>query len=56
MNPKGKTADQLRDLGYGVEAALADGYEINEDDDRFLVAYKGTWPETTEFLLLHRGS
>jgi hypothetical protein len=54
-NPTGRTADELRRMGYGVKQALADGYKINEDDDRFLVAYKGDWPETDGFFFLHRG-
>lgn len=54
MNVKGKTANELRDMGYGVLDAIRDGYNINNEDDRFLVAYKGAWPDTDEFLFMHR--
>lgn len=53
-NVTGKTANELRDMGYGVLDAVRDGYNINNEDDRFLVAYKGPWPDTDEFLFMHR--
>lgn len=53
-DPKGRTANELRDMGYTVADAVRDGYLINEDDDRFIVAYKGSWPDTDEFVFMHR--
>lgn len=54
INPKGHTADELRAVGYTVNDAIRDGYSINNSDDRFLVAYKGAWPDTDEFMFMHR--
>lgn len=52
----GKTANELAEMSYGVMEAIADGYNINNEDDRFLVAYKGPWPDTSEFVFMFRPS